>query len=118
MQLLAALLACLVSLFGGDRPAGRTHITFARGDGLAVLVSRTTLGDGLATFHCLSSGSGACHYRLYQQHCVAASPAQPEQRCRRRELQRFDLAVGARRQLQGLPGDFNQCVDAAGDGCV
>lgn len=120
MHLLTALLACLLSLFGGDGPGSRTRIDFARA-GQGVLLSKTTLADGLATFQCLSSGSGACHYRLYQEICKAAVGGTAlEQHCCRRELGRFQLHVGARRQVGGLPADFAQCVVAAQDapGCA
>lgn len=119
MQLLTALLACLLSLFGGDGPSSQTRITLASEDGLGMLLSRTTQQDeGLATFHCLSSRSGTCHYRLYEERCEAAAGQPAGRACQRRELRRFDLGVGARRQLQGLPQGFGLCVGSARGRCA
>lgn len=118
MQLLTALLACLLSLFGGDGPSRQTRLTLASEDGLGMLLSRTTQAGGMATFHCLSSRSGSCHYRLYEERCEAAAGPPADRPCQRRELRRFDLGVGARRQLQGLPQDFGLCVGSARGRCA
>ena len=118
MQVLAALLACLLSLLGGDGPGSQTRISFAREAGQGLLLSKATLAGGRATFHCLSSGSGNCHYLLYRDACEG-SDAGAQSQCRRLELERFRLAVGARRVVPDLPGDFDQCVAAADGGdCV
>lgn len=115
MQLLTALLSCLLSLLGGDGPSSHTRIVRASENGVEVLLSKTTLADGLATFHCLSSRSGSCHYRLYEEICRAVAGTPLQQQCDRRELESFDLGVGARRQVSGLPGGFDQCVGVARD---
>ncbi len=117
MQLLAVLLACLLSMAGGDGPPGQTRLTFASESRFQMLASRTTLGDGLATFHCLSSGSGTCHYRIYIDHCDAAAD-RAAGACDRRDLEHFELAVGARRQLQGLPAAFAECIGSAAGRCA
>lgn len=115
MQSLSALLSCLLSLFGGAE--GQTRLTFASGQGLELLLSRTSLAAGqAATFHCLSSRTGACHYLLYEEQCEAV-PSGPVGHCVRRELRRFDLAVGVRRQVPGLPGRFSECVGAGPERC-
>src|SRR5690606_14372262 len=117
MQLLAVLLACVLSIAGGDGPSGQTRLTFASESSFQMLVSRTTLGDGLATFHCLSSRSGTCHYRIYIEHCEAAA-GQADGACDCRDLDHFELAVGARRQLQGLPAALAECVGSAAGRCA
>ena len=117
MQLLTVLLACLLSLTGGEGPSRQTRLTVASGEGLQPLLSRTTLGGGLATFRCLSSRTGTCHYRLYEEQCQPASAAGSMRQCQRQDLRSFNLTVGASRQLQGLPAHFSQCVDAVAGRC-
>ncbi|UWX04199.1 hypothetical protein H1235_02295 [Pseudoxanthomonas sp. NC8] len=58
MNLLTTLLSCLLSLFGCAQ-ASTTSITRVVDDGDETLFSKTTLADGVATFECFTSASGA-----------------------------------------------------------
>lgn len=111
MQLLTALLSCLLSLFGSLAPASSTSITRIAGSDGDTLFSKTTLVDGVATFECFASASGGCHYRVYEEACAAAPGAKADaDACRRRTLDLFALDVGKRREVEGLPADFRHCV--------
>lgn len=111
MKLLTALLFCLLALFGDPRP-GVTSIIRASQDGVDTVFSKTTLEDGVATFECLAASGGACVYRLYQEQCEKAAGTRAG--CQRVVLDEFELQVGRRRQVQGLPEDFRHCVAATG----
>jgi hypothetical protein len=120
MRLLTALLSCLLSLFGCDTRPSTTSITRVVDHGADALFSKTTLVDGVATFECFASRSGGCHYRIYEERCDGSgSAATARAACRRETLDAFALAVGKRRQVEGLPAGFRHCVaekDAAGCG--
>ncbi len=125
MQLLTTLLSCLLSLFGSLAPASTTSITRIAGSDGDTLFSKTTRVEGVATFECLASASGGCHYRVYEEACAAAPAAaaanatDDADACRRHTLDMFALEVGKRREVEGLPADFRHCVtleDAPGCG--
>lgn len=117
MRLLTTMLSCLLSLFGCDTRPSTTSITRIADNGAETLFSKATLVDGVATFECFASASGDCHYRIYEERCMAAAPAvaghqaqTPDSACRRETLDVFALAVGKRRQVEGLPAGFGHCV--------
>ncbi|GAB3509825.1 hypothetical protein MNQ95_08660 [Pseudoxanthomonas daejeonensis] len=125
MRFLTTVLSCLLSLFGCDPRSSTTSITRVADNGAETLFSKTTLVDGVATFECFASASGDCHYRIYEERCATPAPvaqgqAQPaDSDCRRETLDVFALAVGKRRQVEGLPAGFHHCVtmqDASGCG--
>ncbi|MBO9874518.1 MULTISPECIES: hypothetical protein [Xanthomonas] len=128
MRLLSLLWSCLLGLFGCQGHADLDLSTGARREtvvqasdrGVPLIFSRTTYRDGLATFRCLDSRSGRCHYQVYAA-CTAPQAARGRDgaACSPRVLQAFDLAVGQRRQIAGLPRDFRQCVvsDASAAAC-
>lgn len=107
MRLLTALLSCAMALFGCDTRPATTTITRVVDGGTETLFSKTTLVDGIATFECFSSASGDCHYRIYEEVCGVADAGAP---CERRIVDRFELAMGERHRVQGLPRDFRHCV--------
>ncbi len=83
-------------------------------DGAARFHSRTESQPGSARFECLASASGECHYAVFGGACgplamaivgdVIACDADAA------PTARFDLAVGERRDIDGLPLDFRHCV--------
>lgn len=120
MRLLSMLWSCLLGIAGCQghadldlsTDAHRETVVHTSERGMAVIFSRTTYRGGLATFRCVDSRSGRCHYQVYAA-CAAptgagAGPAAAS--CAPRMLQEFDLQVGQRRQIGGLPRDFGQCV--------
>lgn len=128
MRLLSLLWSCLLGLLGChghadlDLSVGarRETVVQASEGGAPLLFSRTTYRGGLTTFRCIDSRSGRCHYQVYTA-CTAPQPARGGDgaACRPRVLQAFDLPVGQRREIAGLPRDFRQCVasDAAASAC-
>ncbi len=128
MRLLSVLWSCLLGLFGCQGHADldlsmgarRETVVQASERGVPLLFSRTTYRGGLATFRCLDSRSGRCHYQVYAA-CTASPQASGGDgaACNPRVLQAFDLAVGQRREIAGLPRDFRQCVvsDAPASAC-
>lgn len=120
MRLLSALWSCLLSLAGCQGHANLDLSTHAHREtvvhtserGVAVIFSRTSYRDGLTTFRCVDSRSGRCHYQVYAACAAPAAPAGsgPAAACAPRILQEFDLPVGQRREVGGLPRDFGQCV--------
>ncbi|MDQ1094833.1 hypothetical protein QE400_004246 [Xanthomonas sacchari] len=128
MRLLSLLWSCLLGLLGCQGHAdldlsvgaSRETVVQASERGVPLLLSRTTYRRGLATFRCIDSRSGRCHYQVYAD--CAASPAArggDGAACAPRLLQAFDLPVGQRREIAGLPRDFRQCVvsDASASAC-
>jgi hypothetical protein len=121
MRLLSALWSCLLSLAGCQghatldlsTDAHRETVVHASERGVAVIFSRTSYRGGLATFRCMDSRSGRCHYQVYVA-CAApaAAAGNAAAACAPRMLQEFDLQVGQRREIGGLPRDFGQCVAA------
>ncbi|MCC4594095.1 hypothetical protein NRY95_19940 [Xanthomonas campestris pv. phormiicola] len=120
MRLLSALWSCLLGIVGCQghatfdlsTNASRETVVHTSERGGAVIFSRTTYRGGLATFRCIDSRSGRCHYQVYAA-CAAptaAAGSAAAAACAPRMLQEFDVQVGQRRQLGGLPRDFGQCV--------
>jgi len=120
MRLLSALWSCLLGIVGCQGHAAfdlstdahRETVVHTSERGAAVIFSRTSYRGGLATFRCVDSRSGRCHYQVYVA-CAAPTAAAGNAaaaRCAPRMLQEFDLQVGQRREIGGLPRDFGQCV--------
>ncbi|QDI04799.1 hypothetical protein [Xanthomonas cerealis] len=120
MRLLSALWSCLLSFAGCQGHANldlstgahRETVVHASERGVAAIVSRTSYRGGLATFRCVDSRSGRCHYQVYAACAAPAAPAGSTAACAPHMLQEFDLQVGQRREVGGLPPDFGQCVAA------
>ncbi|KWV15694.1 hypothetical protein [Xanthomonas translucens] len=118
MRLLSALWSCLLSLAGCQghatldlsTDAHRQTVVHASERGVAVIFSRTSYRGGLATFRCVDSRSGRCHYQVYAACAAPVAPAGSTAACVPHLLQEFDLQVGQRREVGGLPRDFGQCV--------
>ncbi len=120
MRLLSALWSCLLGIVGCQghanfdlsTNASRETVVHTSEGGIAVIFSRTTYRGGLATFRCVDSRSGRCHYQVYAACAVptAAAGSQTAAACAPRRLQEFDVQVGQRREVGGLPRDFGQCV--------
>lgn len=118
MRLLSALWSCLLGIVGCQGHANldlstsahRETVVHASEDGVAVIFSRTSYRGGLATFRCVDSRSGHCHYQVYTCAAPAAAGSAAAASCAPRMLQEFDLQVGQRRDIGGLPRDFGQCV--------
>ncbi len=109
MHYLSLILSSLLSLLGIQEPAGTTSVT--RVAGTEALLSRTLKTAGAATFHCIESASGRCHYRVFDERCQATTAAAGTLQCERRQLHVFALPAGSRQVLRDLPAGFEHCVD-------
>ena len=82
--------------------------------GTARFHSRTEALPGSARFECIASASGTCHYAVFGGACgqLAHAFAAEVIACDAdaAPAARFDLAVGERRDIDGLPLDFRHCV--------
>lgn len=105
MRNLIALVYFLFALLGCDT-GGATLVTRTRVDGQDRLHARTRVQAGIGRFECIASDSGHCHYALFASDCARDRPD-----CRAQAFERFSMAVGASREIVGLPASFGLCVD-------
>ena len=94
MHELIALLSLVLSLFGLH--LGGTRYTHEVDQGATQMYSEAWTDGDRASFECVRSSSGRCHYRVMPSHC-AADP------CRQATLRQFAVAEGATRVVPGLP---------------
>lgn len=108
MRIIAATVSCLLSLGGCHDKPSTTSVVRASANGVELIHSRVTVEDGIGRFRCLVSDSGQCHYAIYERGCAAPSP---DGSCQPRRLQAFAIAAGSTREVDGLPGNAETCVD-------
>jgi hypothetical protein len=111
MRLLTSMLYCLLALFGCDGKSTTTTVIRSQVDGQDTLFSRTTQDQDEATFQCVGSSSGRCHYQVIEETCAAGAAADSAQ-CVQSPLDDFSLQVGEKRLLKGLAGRVKNCVQA------
>jgi hypothetical protein len=99
-RLLFSSLLLILSACGMD---GTTFSNRIADNGHDVLYSKAQVKDGSARFDCKASDSGTCHYTLFPEACSG----KPD--CRLAPLQRFTVARGESRWIDGLQ-DFRVCV--------
>ncbi len=115
MRLLTSMLYCLLALFGCDGKSSTTTVTRTQVNGEDALFSRTTQDHDAATFQCVRSISGRCHYQVFQENC-AAQAGTDTPKCARTPMDSFSLAVGDRHLVKGLAGQVRECVQAEAPG--
>lgn len=108
MTKLAALFWFALSLFGCN-PHGQTVIVQSSTNGHQTLRSEVDIVHGVATFRCVSSSSGVCHYVLYADNCRGAAA------CTRKPIQAFGLPVGQRLVDTDQRPGFVHCVGVSAD---
>jgi hypothetical protein len=96
------LLLALASLSLAGCHASGTSMTSRTDENGVRLYSKIFIKDNVASFHCVESSSGACHYTLFPRDCRTSD-------CAMQPIQRFDVAVGDERRIAGLT-DFHPCV--------
>ncbi|SEL45581.1 hypothetical protein SAMN05428989_1687 [Pseudoxanthomonas sp. GM95] len=111
MRMLTSMLYCLLALFGCDGKSTTTTVTRSQLNGQDTLLSRTTQDHDAATFQCVTSSSGRCHYQVFEETCAAAAATDSAQ-CQRSPMDSFSLQVGEKRLLKGLAGQVKDCVQA------
>lgn len=99
-----ALLPLLLVLAGCNQ--GRTVVVHSIANGHDVVYSTVHVVGPLATFRCLRSESGQCHYTVVANECAPASAACPSTPAH------FAVREGDIHVDSSLPADFQSCVTA------
>jgi hypothetical protein len=113
MDKLILLFYLLLALTGCDH--GRTVVTHSIVDGEDVIDSQIQIVGQLASFHCLRSKTGVCHYTVLPSSCATAGNG-----CKS-PLTTFSMREGDSLVVTTLPVDFRSCVMtsmAAPDECA
>ncbi|WP_114239262.1 hypothetical protein [Dyella sp. C9] len=104
MNKLILLCSLLLVLTGCDR--GRTIVMHSMVDGVDVIDSQIRIVGPLATFRCLRSKSGVCHYTVLPRSCATSgNGCNPP-------LTTFSMREGDTLMVTQLPADFASCVTA------
>lgn len=93
----------------------------ALASGCAIHVTHTEGGNsgklslnaaGTASFQCVASPSGECHYALYTSRCSTAEgeAGQPATTCTHQVIRQFTVATGQTQEVRDLPQGFKQCM--------
>ena len=108
MGKLATLFWIALSL-AGCNPHGQTTIVQSSIDGHTTLHSEVTIARGVATFRCIASSSGACHYAIDTGNCHGSAT------CTGQPVHAFGLPVGQRLVETDLPPGFTPCVGVSAE---
>lgn len=105
MSKLILLFYLLLALTGCGR--GHTVVTHSIVDGVDVIDSQIQIDGQLATFRCLRSKSGVCHYTVLPRNCATSgNGCNPP-------LTTFSMREGNSLLVTALPADFASCVTAS-----
>lgn len=105
MEKLIALFYLLLAFTSGV--PGRTVVTHAIVDGEDVIDSQIQVIGELASFRCLRSKTGVCHYTVLPGSCATAGNG-----CKP-PLTTFSMREGDTLMVTTLPADFRSCVTAS-----
>ena len=104
MHKLILLFYLLLALTGCER--GHTLVTHSFVNGEVAIDSQIRIDGQLATFRCLRSKSGVCHYTVLPRRCATSgSDCNPP-------LSTFSMREGNALLITSLPDDFASCVTA------
>jgi len=103
MHKFIALISLLLSFAGCD-PFGQSFTTRAVDNGRTLLESKVTVREQLASFHCITSSSGECHYALFKRDCPADAA------CQDPPFHQFEMPSGSKHDITGLQAGFVLCV--------
>ncbi|MFC4763933.1 hypothetical protein [Dyella koreensis] len=106
MRNLLAVIYYVLAMVGCT--GGRTIEMHSMTDGHDRVHGVVHLQAGVAKFECVGSASGQCHFVLFSAACPDVGV---DKACDAPPLERLALAVGASRELVGLPVEFKACVD-------
>lgn len=104
MNKLILLFYLLLALTGCGR--GHTVVTHSMVNGEDVIDSQIRIEGPLATFRCLRSKSGVCHYTVLSRSCATGGNG-----CKP-PLSTFSMRQGDTLMITPLPQDFASCVTA------
>ncbi|WP_266170488.1 hypothetical protein [Dyella subtropica] len=106
MRSVLAFIYYLLALVGCT--GGSTTEIRSSADGRDVVHGRVHVQAGLATFECLGSASGQCHFVLFPAECGVVAAV--GKRCQAPSFKHLALAVGTSQELGDLPAEFKTCV--------
>jgi hypothetical protein len=86
------------------------HVTHTESGNGSSKLSQSAAGN--ASFQCVASPSGECHYALYTSRCSTAEGegGQPATTCTHQVISQFTVAAGQTREMRDLPQGFKQCM--------
>lgn len=105
MDKLVMLFYLLLALTGGA--PGHTVVTHSIVNGEDVIDSQIQIMGQLASFRCLRSKTGVCHYTVLPSSCATTG-----QGCKP-ALTTFSMREGDSLMVTTLPADFRSCVTAS-----
>ena len=103
---IAVVASLCVVMLAACQQSSNTSVTRIRANGVDTLHSRTTVDNGVASFACIASSSGQCHYLVLDARCAK------DKDCAYPPLHRLAVAVGKTEQMAGLPAGFQHCASA------
>lgn len=105
MSKLILLFYLVLAMCGCER--GHTIVTHAVVNGEDVVDSQVHIIGQLATFRCLRSKSGVCHFTVVSRECaVAGAQCNPP-------ITTFSLRAGGSLIVPAMPEDFSSCATAS-----
>ena len=110
MHYLIAAIYFLFALLGWDGFGAHTIATHTFEHGTEVLYSEARITPVLASFACIDSASGRCHYRLFPSECTHRKPGALSVTCAALAAREFEVASGESTALTGMPDAFQFCV--------
>jgi len=103
---IAVVASFCVLVLAACQQSSNTSVTRIRANGMDTLYSKTTVDNGVASFACIASSSGHCHYLVLDARCGK------DKDCAYPPLHRLAVAVGKTEQMAGLSAGFQHCVSA------
>jgi hypothetical protein len=102
---LAAMLYFIAALVG-CHPSDRSIVVRTTANGTDLLYSKIDITADHASFHCLASHSGQCHYALFEHDCPASGA------CDMQPFKQLAIAASEDMDVHKLPHGFLPCVSA------
>lgn len=99
---LSAIMYFLLALAGCSE-GDRSIVTRSTVNGVDQIYSKVHVRAGTATFECLDSITGSCHYAVFA--CALGQ-------CENTPLRKLAVAAGAEQDIRDLPGQFQLCASA------
>jgi hypothetical protein len=108
-----SLLAMSVVLLSGILLAACTISITAPASDRSDSAGRTRLSTSkTASFECVKSPTGQCHYALYTTRCETATGegGKPATTCTHQVFDQFTVIQGETREVRDLPSSYRQCM--------
>jgi hypothetical protein len=103
MEKLIVLFYFILALAGCDH-TGRTIVMRGTADGTDIIYSRVHDAAGTASFACIRSQSGECHYAVFEHDCSRKTA------CASMPFAQFAVTADTTHDIANLPSGFVLCV--------